>query len=393
MLSDMTLQYAEEMTGLLLGVDLLVRAQGGDEDDGLVVVNMDPSRMPTPYSTYEDAKTHLRELQRSAAELPEADRRRYYDQLCGSTLSLLQWRQNQLSFAEQISGFLHVPAEPVSDTELERLQGELHTVLSGMGYDGSVGDQAQAWEDRNRVPPDEVEGTLQGIIDEAWDRTVERMEIPAPKSDGMRVRTVSGAAFNARCDYLQRTVELNIDPVLTHQSLKHLAVHECYPGHYVQFKLRETWYREGTAPADGLLSIVNSASSSPFEGIADNGQYVIDWVETDDDRLSTLLSRYRSGLGTAAAWRLHALQWSEEDTVEWLRERALVGGEGWAANRIRFIGAPQRAALIWSYWWGGLCVHPVWERQSVERRRDFLRYLYGRMHSPQTIAMFDRQGE
>ena len=45
-----------------------------------------------------------------------------------------------------------------------------------------------------------------------------------------------------------------------------------YPGHYVQFKLRETWYnREGSAPADGLLSVVNTASSHTFEGIADNG--------------------------------------------------------------------------------------------------------------------------
>jgi len=58
-----------------------------------------------------------------------------------------------------------------------------------------------------------------------------------------------------------RTVELNIDPTLTRPALKHLAVHECYPGHYVQFKLREAWYASGEAPADGLLSVVNTASS------------------------------------------------------------------------------------------------------------------------------------
>lgn len=389
MLSDSTLHYAEEMTGALLGVDRLVRQEGGDQDDGLVVVNMDPGRVPTAFADFEQAESTLLDLKERAAELPEPDRRRYYDQLCASTLSLLHWRQGRLTFAEQISGFLHVPPEPVSDAELDQLQRALHTLLQEMGYDGALGPAAQAWETRNRVPPDEIAGTLQGIMDEAWDRTVERMEIPAPRSDAMQVRTVSGAAFNARCDYLQRTVELNIDPILTYQSLKHLAVHECYPGHYVQFKLRETWYHQGTAAADGLLSIVNSASSSPFEGIADNGLYVIDWATTDDDRLSALLGRYRSGLGTAAAWRLHALGWSEPDTELWLRERALIGGEGWAANRIRFIRAPQRAALIWSYWWGGLCVQPVWARQPAERRSAFLQYLYGRMHSPQTVAMFD----
>lgn len=389
MLSDRTLDYAEEVTGMLLGVDQLVRREGGDEDDGLVVVNMDPDRSPTSYASFEEAEAALHELERRALDLLERDRRKYYEQVCDSTLALLRWRQGRLGFAEQISGFLHVPAEPVSDAELEQLQQELHSRLNEMGYDGSLAEQAQAWEARNRVAPDEVAGTLQEIMDEAWDRTVQQIEIPAPKSDAMQVRTVSGVPFNARCDYLHRTVELNIDPVLTQQSLKHLAVHECYPGHYVQFKLRETWYRAGTAPADGLLSIVNSASSSPFEGIADNGLYVIDWADSDDDRLSALLGRYRSGLGTAAAWRLHAQAWSESDTVAWLRERALVGGEGWAANRIRFIRAPQRAALIWSYWWGSRCVQPVWERQPVERRGAFLQYLYGRMHSPQTVAMFD----
>ena len=61
----------------------------------------------------------------------------------------------------------------------------------------------------------------------------------------MKVSAVSGVPFNARCNYLGRTIELNIDPTLTRPGLKHLAVHEGYPGHYLQFKLRETLYREG----------------------------------------------------------------------------------------------------------------------------------------------------
>lgn len=261
-------------------------------------------------------------------------------------------------------------------------------MLISMRYDGSLSKQCAAWESRNRVPPDEIPGTLQSLLDESWDRTVERLEIPAPRSDGMRVTMVSGVPFNARCDYLHRSVELNSDPVLTYQSLKHLAVHECYPGHYVQFKLRETWYREGTATADGLLSIVNSASSSPFEGIADNGMNVIEWITTEDDRFAALMSRYRAAIGTGAAWRLHALRWPRERVVAWLADAALIGGDGWADNRIRFIAAPQRAALIWSYWWGLEAVEPVWRHQPVERRAGFLRYLYGRMHSPQTIGMY-----
>lgn len=388
MLSDATLAYSEDVTDMLLGVDSLIRVTGGESDDGLVVVNMDPERVPARYDSFEAADAAIEELRRRASALPEADRRRYYDQLCTSTRTLLAWRRGTVPFAEQLAGFLHVPAESVSDGELEALRTQMHALLGEMGYDGDLAARAAAWEARNRVPADEVQETLTALLDEAWDRTVDEIAIPASKDDGMRVSTVTGVPFNARCDYLHRTVELNVEPILTRPSLKHLAVHEGYPGHYVQFKLRETWYREGRAPADGLLSIVNSASSSPFEGIADNGMHVIDWIASEDDRLSALLSRYRSGLGAAAAWRLHALGWSVDAVTDWLRARALIGGEGWAANRMRFIGAPQRAALIWSYWWGEQTVYPVWARQPREARGEFLEYLYGRMHSLQTVGMF-----
>ncbi|GAC1399600.1 MAG: hypothetical protein NVSMB52_13140 [Chloroflexota bacterium] len=389
MVSDTTMRFAEGMTDTLLGVDGLLRGDGSEVDHGLVVLNMDPDRVPTNFQTFGDAAVHLLELQRRSVELPEPDRRQYYHQLCSSTLALLNWRQGRLDFAGQIAGFLHVPPHPVTDVELERIQSDMRNLLREMGYDGTLLQAAQNWEQRNTVPVDEIEGTLRALMDEAWDRTVERIEIPAPRSDGMNVVTVSCVAFNARCDYLQRTVELNIDPILTIQALKHLAVHECYPGHYVQFKLRESWYRDGVSPADGLLSIVNSASSSPFEGIADNGMRVIEWMLSDDDRFYALLSRYRSALGTAAAWRLHALGWDEKSVLSWLLDCALCGGEGWAANRVRFIRAPQRAALIWSYWWGEACVQPVWERVPHQHRTQFLQYLYGRMHSPQTAGMFD----
>jgi len=391
MLSDATLTYGEDMARALLGVDALYRslAAEGEEDDGLVVVNMAPDHQPEAFAAYAEARERLTELARRAETLPEPDRRIYYDQLCGSTLALLEWRERGLAFTDQLGRFLHVPAAPVSDEELDGLRREMRALLSGMGYDGDLSAQCTAWEERTRVPRDEVAGVLNGLCDEAWERAAARMALPAARSDGMRVATVSGAAFNARCNYLARTVEINIDPVLTRPALKHLAVHECYPGHYVQFKLRETWYKEGTAPADGLLSVVNSASSCTFEGIADNGLLLLDWLDTDDDRFAAMMSRYRSGIGTGAAWRLHALGWPQEHVTEWLSGESLVGGDGWAANRMRFIAAPHRAVLIWSYWWGEAVVTPAWQRVPPERRTDFLRFLYGRMHSPRTVGMFE----
>jgi hypothetical protein len=228
-------------------------------------------------------------------------------------------------------------------------------------------------------------------MSEAWRLTNERVvEIPADESDGMRVEAVRNVPFNARCNYLSRRVELNVEPVLTLPGLRHLAVHEGYPGHYVQFKLRETWAREGHAPADNLLSVVNTASSSVFEGIADTGLAMIGWDDSDDDRIQSRMNRYRSAIGTGAAWRLHALGWDRERATDWLRGRALTGGEGWVQNRMAFIAAPSRAVLIWSYWWGEPTVSEAWHAAVGAGRKDqFVRYLYGRMHSNRTVEMFD----
>jgi len=356
------------------------------------VLNMDTegAHPPESFRSYGEARSFFDELRRECPRLPEPDRRRYYEQLCHSTQAFISWRTAGLPFGDQLRDFLHVDVAPAPDQELDALRGELKGLLDRMGYSGDLPTQCAAWEERHRAPADEVPAVLTELLAEAWNRTEDRVvDIPAPKSDGMRVSAVSGVAFNARCDYLGRTIELNVDPVLTRPALKHLAVHEGYPGHYVQFKLRETWARERRAPADVLLSVVNSASSSVFEGIADAGMEAIGWVDSDDDRLQAVMNRYRAGIGTGAAWRLHALERPEGEVTDWLRAQSLVGGDGWVENRMRFIAAPSRAALIWSYWWGEPSVAPAWAKVPEGRRADFVRFLFGRMHSNETVGMFE----
>jgi hypothetical protein len=387
MLSDKTLAYAEEITNAILGVDALYRQESSDQD-GLVVLDMSKQHKLESFSSYDYARERFKDLKARAAELSEPDRKLYYRQFCDSTLSVMNWREGKLSFEDQIASFLHVSPQPAPEPELAEIRAQLDSLLTGMGYYGDLVDKCAAWEMKNVVPADEVASIFNKLMSEAWDRTNERLPIPAPKSDAMKVMPVRGVAFNARCDYLKRTVELNIDPILTLPGLKHLVTHEGCPGHYVQFKLRETWYRQGIAPADVMLSIVNTASSTTFEGIADNGLTLLDWIETDDDRFQALMSRYRAGIGTVAAWMLHALNKPVEKVTDWLRSVNLAGGEGWVSGRIRFLTAPQRSVLIWSYWQGDASVTPAYLKVPKAKRLDFLHYLYGRMHSPQSVAMF-----
>jgi hypothetical protein len=384
------LEYGTRLTEVLLGVDRLYRQESRD-GDGLAVLNMDYAGrlQPEEFADYRAAADRLIQLRDVAAQLAEPDRRVYYEEVCRSTLAFVTWRGEKLPFRDQLSGFLHVPAAPAPDRALSRLRDGMDELLGRMGFKGGLAARFAAWEEDRRVPAEDVAQVTTGLLKAAWDRTEERvMPIPADPDDGMRVETVQDVAYNARCDYTARTIQLNVDPVLTRPALKHLAVHEGYPGHFLQFRLRETFVERGLVPPDGLLSLVNSASSSVFEGIADAGMEMADWIESDDDRLQALLNRYRAGIGTVAAWKLHAEGQNAGAVSDWLREHAMVGGEGWVQNRIKFIAAPSRAVLIWSYWWGEPTVAEVWRRLGKARRPAFLNYLYGRMHSNRSVELF-----
>ena len=388
-LSEATLKYGDRVMRALLGLDALYRRENPDSE-GLAVVNLDVAGRyrGEEFANYEDARRLFEGLQRDAVALPELDRRTYYRDLCHSTLAFISWRRAGLPFLDQIRDFLHVPAEPAAAGEVDALEAEMAGLLGRMGYGGDLRARCAAWEEKNRVPERKVPAVLEGLLDEAWRRTEERLlKIPRPQSDGMHVVPVKGAAFNARCDYLSRRIELNVDPILTRPGLKHLAVHEGYPGHYVQFTLRATMAERGEAPADVLLSLVNSASSSVFEGIGDSGLTMLEWMESDDDRVQALINVHRAGIGTEAAWQFHALGWPAQRVAESLAKRSLVGGDGWVSNRVKFIQSPSRAVLIWSYWWGERVVTNAWRSVGAYRRDAFLRFLYGRMHSNASVGM------
>lgn len=395
MLSDTTMEYGEKLTRALLGLDkLYADEQGITDGDGnhierLVVLNMSKSHQPEAFSGYGDAIDRFQTLQGEAAGLPEPDRQLYYNETCGSAIAFATWRSSGLDFEDQLSRFLHIPAEPASDAELKVLRDLLAQELAGLGYSGDLETMVGVWQDTHRVAPENVKAVLEDLLDEAWDLTEKKMEIPADKSDGMRIEIVRNVPYNAMCDYRHRLIRLNVDPVLTVQGLRHLAVHEGYPGHYVQFKRREVAYAEGLGPADNLLSVVNTASSSPFEGIADSGLDVIGWQDNPDDRVLGLLTRYNSGIGTRAAWHMHADGWSDEAVREEMLRDSLSGGDGWVDSRMGFISRHDRAALIWSYWKGDPGVRLVWDRfkGSPSQETRYFDWIYNRMHSLKSIQM------
>ena len=118
MLSDKTIEYSKKLAPLILAIDSLYAAETG-EISALVVIRLKTRDAidPAPLSSYEQAYQALLILKEEAAGLPELDRQVYYGQMCQSLIAFVTWRMS-LSFADQLKGFLHVPAQPASDSEL-----------------------------------------------------------------------------------------------------------------------------------------------------------------------------------------------------------------------------------------------------------------------------------
>jgi len=387
-LSKSTLRFGEKLCAATLGIDLLYRKEISalKRSDGLVVLNMG-SVLAEAFSNYEEARGFLASLAREALCLPEEDRRLYYTQAC---LSLDSFCAVRLGFLprlfSQIGLFLPVdPASP-DDTQLECCKRKIRELLTEMNYTGDLKEQSRQWEVKNTVPADEIQQVMEELMTLAREKTGEILELP--EGDYYHCVTERNCVFNAKSDYKNRSVVVNIDPVLTRPALKHLVCHECYPGHFMQFSLRQRLYEKGVAAADGLLSVVNHSSSAVFEAIGDAGIEFIDWVENDDDRVNALFTELKAMLSAAASYRLHGLGWPEAKVMDWLRSQALVGGEGWIAGRMKFIQEPARSALIWSYWRGGLGMFGVWKRIPSGKRAEFFDYLYGRLHTVQSLQLF-----
>ena len=69
--------------------------------------------------------------------------------------------------------------------------------------------------------------------------------------------------------------------------------------------LRRNYVAEGKMPLDGAQVVTSSASSALFEGIADNGWFFLDWINTPEDVAGMTLERLRAALRCNAAWMLH----------------------------------------------------------------------------------------
>ena len=386
-LSDESIRFGEELATITMGIDQLDRRLNtyDDDADGLVVINMGWHKA-SEFESYAEARAALAELSKKTFSLPEPDRRLYFLQACISLDSFCAFKMGLLpSLTDQVGLFLHSDPSPVSESYLAKRCAELKALFDKMGYSGTLHEMTAKWEKENRVPAAQVKDTMLTLMAEARQMTANFLPLP----DALYTcETCSGGAFSARSDYDHLRVIVNTDPDYTYQALKHLVGHEAYPGHYMQFTLRRVYWEEGYGSADGLLSVCNHSSSSTFEGIADMGARLIGWNKDINDDVFAILSDMKSAMGTAASYQKAVLGWTKDQIRDYMHKWPMLGGEGAIRSRLNFVGDPDRAALIWSYWRGDQAVSAVMDRVESKDLDRYMDYVYGRLHTPGSIALF-----
>lgn len=382
-------KLAEDYVAAAIGMDKLFRESTAENDkegafksEGLLPIQL-TDVTGLQFNNWEEAIAKLETLERAYELLPNSNRRFYMLQQIHSTKSIAQWQNGHtFSFPEKVKQFLKVNAEPIPQAEINQDLKALEGLLVKQGIKKDTLAQSVAyWESLFVV--DNVKEIGDHYLLESKKELVnlgfrEVEDVPA------EVEMVDNVPYNAYCDYLSRKIYINSDLQYTSFHLKHLAVHEAFPGHMTHMTIREKLMREGTIPLDAGLVFTNTASSSIFEGIAENGLRFLKWDQSIDDQIFLILQGLRSKIALNAAYYYHVENMDKDKIIQYFMQFGF-GNENWASSRYRFISHFFRGPFIYSYWRGQEAVSKKMDQLELSEHKKFYRFILENMQSADSV--------
>jgi hypothetical protein len=401
--SDPTLGLA--LCRLAMGLDVLYRhtRSAGSAESALAAEGLVPVDLwrgaPLDLGSWSAAASAVSALQEFVDTVVDPVRRAFLHDTLVSLGTFVAWQAgtDNVSFRERASRLLGRGIEPL-DT-LGHWRRELTQ---------AIGKPVLDWERSRALDLNDVPEVFNRFAAEAYARSQQIVgELPPrrthtapplaaqPQSSSagaadpapphlMRLELVRDVPYTGYCDYLANTMRMNADQTFTPERLKLLVLHEAYPGHDYHLWRREHEVQQGQQPLDSLLVITNTPSSPLFEGIGDNGAAFLDWLDPTE-QLHFDLGKLRSAACVNACLMLHEDNAPPERVRDFLIEEGCAAPT-WAATRLRFMQDPLRAPFVFSYYLG---YRAVAEASAAWRgtRADFFTCLYGRMHSPRSLAL------
>lgn len=149
----------------------------------------------------------------------------------------------QTPFVDEIVGAYGMPPPAVDTARVQLARERLARALPGPG---SLGERHAAFRRSLTVPSGLEEEVLRAAFDSCRQRTREHMELPADESIDLRVGVDSTWDGFARYEGHHRSaIEISGRSALDVSRALHLACHEAYPGHHVQYVLLDAAAMQG----------------------------------------------------------------------------------------------------------------------------------------------------
>lgn len=381
-----------ELAEVTLGINAFEACKPGGgsllDGEGLVPLYAGGDIVSTrAYADWETIRVDLETLEKAAGQLTAGPRQVFLEGMLKSLkVAVRLFSGGTPSFEEKVTDLVGAPAGREDPALIEDARARLDALLRQSSITrGTLTERVVAWEEARAVPQEKIAPLFRELMAKAKARTDARIFDTGDYD--MVLNPMPGMMYTARCSFHEGKMDLNTDIRFTRAALKHLVCHEVYPGHSTQLLYTRAEVEVGNAPADALLIATNAITGCVQEGIGDQGIYLIDWIEDDDDEIYQELRRIRSAAQTSAAWMLMVEGVPAEKVADYLRETAM-GQEAWIDGRLRMAAHPFRGPFISSYWAGNESVRRVRERLTPEQWPDFLVQLLGRAQSPQSLEMF-----
>ena len=380
------------LTAVTMGVHALERQRNDGnsllDGEGLVPIYTGGYIVtPRSYDEWDSARRDLTQLKAALENIAPGERRTFLEGMVGSLLLAVRlFSGGSPTYEQKVIGLVGADRGHEDAGMIAAGRDRIDRLLSRMGFvRGSLADRVRSWEDGRAVCASKLGGMLDELMAEAKRRSDAMIFDTGDFS--MEICPVRDVPYPARCGFAERRVDLNVDMMFSRAGLKHIICHNIYPGHATQTLYAHAEVSAGRSTVDALLTSANAVTGCVQEGIGDQGIYLIDWMEDEDDELTAELRNLRSACQTSATWAYMAEGQSAEQTMSYLRDTAL-GQEAWVRGRLRSAAHPFKGPFAASFWAGNEVVRRVRERVSDANRPGFIRYLYGRAHSPQSLEMY-----
>lgn len=315
------------------------------------------------------------------------DRRSAYlrDCLRAYALMVREGQGDDISYAERVATYLQVPGERVPENVIEALERDLRNLYVDAGYSDDLSVAIPQWREDQTLLGDALVSEAQSLLHRAREET-QRNVLPLPEEHHVTLSFPENYPYRGYSDYsrdYQGRVFLNGDIGWERASLKHLVCHEVFPGHQAFSAIREQQYRAGNLPVEGTVYFANTPMTPIVEGICEVGQEMVGMLETIDDHIYDVYSRFTSAISTNLAFDCNTDRMDKETAVTRLVNTARVS-RVFAEKRYHFWTNPLWCTSFPHYWYGRELVRESYERMK-EHLPTFYEMVYKQPHSVRSL--------